>query len=115
METKFILVNNIHETLMLHLYDFNDHRKNSLLGSASFDLPQLAEDSSHEGVESPLLKDGKDRGNLRYDVMYYPVLENPEGSPEVPESSMYPNSILFVTWSHLEHRRWHRSSCHSPS
>jgi Ca2+-dependent lipid-binding protein len=96
METKFILVNNINESLMLNLYDFNDHRKNTLLGTATFDLPKLIEDSSHEGIESPLLKDGKDRGNLRYDIIYYPTLETPQGSTEVPQSSMYLNPILVT-------------------
>ncbi|KAF9452575.1 transmembrane protein [Macrolepiota fuliginosa MF-IS2] len=88
METKFILVNSIDENLMLHLYDFNDHRKNTLLSSASFELAKLHEDSSHEGIISPLLKDGKERGELRYDITYYPVLEAAEGSPEVPDSSV---------------------------
>ncbi|KAF5356241.1 hypothetical protein D9756_004179 [Leucocoprinus leucothites] len=88
METKFILVNSIGENLMLNLWDFNDHRKDTLLGAGTFDMNQLVADSSHEGIVSPLLKDGKERGELRYDVEYYPVLEAPEGSTEVPESSV---------------------------
>ncbi|KAJ3567153.1 hypothetical protein NP233_g6551 [Leucocoprinus birnbaumii] len=88
LETKFILVNSIGENLMLNLWDFNDHRKDSLLGAATFDMNQLADDSSREGIVSTLLKDGKERGELKYDIQYYPVLETPEGSTEVPESSV---------------------------
>ncbi|EKM83486.1 hypothetical protein AGABI1DRAFT_88463 [Agaricus bisporus var. burnettii JB137-S8] len=87
METKFILINSLNESLMLHLWDYNDHRKNTLLGTSTFELSVLAEDSSHDGIISPLLKDGKDRGELRYDLEYYPVLEPEEGSSDVPESS----------------------------
>jgi Ca2+-dependent lipid-binding protein len=89
METKFLLVNSLSESLILHLWDYNDHRKDSLLGTATFELGVLAEDSSHENIVTPLLKDGKDRGELRYDIEYYPVLEPEEGSTEVPESSTF--------------------------
>ncbi|KXN83626.1 hypothetical protein AN958_01192 [Leucoagaricus sp. SymC.cos] len=88
METKFILVNSISENLMLNLWDFNEHRKDSHLGAATFDMSLLQDDSSHEGIVSPILKDGKERGELRYDVEYYPVSEAPEGSTEVPESGV---------------------------
>jgi len=72
---------------VLSLWDFNDHRKDTPLGAATFDMNQLAVDSLREGIISPLLKDGKERGELRYDVQYFPVLEPHEGSAEVPESS----------------------------
>ncbi|KAF9270554.1 tricalbin [Marasmius fiardii PR-910] len=89
METKFILVNSLHESLTLNLYDFNDHRKNSLLGTASFEMIQLQDDAVHENVSSPLLLDGKDRGELKYDVSYYPVLKPEDGETEtVAESSV---------------------------
>ncbi|KAG7099557.1 hypothetical protein E1B28_001390 [Marasmius oreades] len=82
METKFILVNSLHESLTFNLYDYNDHRKDSLLGAASFELIQLQDDATHENVASPLLLDGKDRGELRYDVSYYPVLKPEDGETE---------------------------------
>ncbi|KAF5354770.1 hypothetical protein D9756_005742 [Leucocoprinus leucothites] len=87
-ETKFLLVNSIGENLTLNLWDFNDHTKNTLLGTATFDMNRLGVDTSYEGIVSPLLRDGKVHGELRYDVEYYPVLEQPEGSTEVPESSV---------------------------
>jgi Ca2+-dependent lipid-binding protein len=94
VETKFILVNSISENLVLNLWDFNDHRKDTLLGAATFDMNQLVKDSSHEGIVSSILKDGKVHGELRYDVEYHPALEPPEGTTEVPKSSTCHNILL---------------------
>jgi Ca2+-dependent lipid-binding protein len=80
METKFILLNNLTESLVLSVYDYNDHRKNTLLGAASFELPALLEDATQEGLERPILKDGKERGTLRFDISFYPVLKPEAGS-----------------------------------
>lgn len=79
METKFILINNLAESLVFNLYDYNDHRKNSLLGSSTFELAQLQEDATLEGLASQLLMDGKERGELRYDVSFFPVLTPEDG------------------------------------
>ncbi|KAK7064548.1 C2 domain-containing protein [Favolaschia claudopus] len=87
METKFLLVNSLNESLILNLLDYNDHRKDFLMGSTSFELAQLQEDATHEGVESPLLKDGKEKGVLRYDVSYFPVIKAEEGQ-EVVETNV---------------------------
>ena len=40
METKFILVNSLTENLILKLWDYNDHRANTDLGFATFDLTE---------------------------------------------------------------------------
>ncbi|KAF7339989.1 hypothetical protein MVEN_01916600 [Mycena venus] len=82
METKFILVNSLNESLVLSLYDYNDHRKDALMSSTSFELAQLQEDAIREGIEATLLKDGKERGTLRYDISYCPVIKPEEGQPE---------------------------------
>ena len=86
METKFILVNSLNESLVLSLYDYNDHRKNALMSSTSFELAQLQDDATREGIEAPLLKDGKERGILRYDVSYFPVIKPEEGKEEADTS-----------------------------
>lgn len=70
--------------------DFNDHRKDSEIGSASFDMSKLREDASYEGLEAPILKDGKDKGMIRYDVTFYPVLKSSGdtgGKEELPEDT----------------------------
>lgn len=86
-----VLINNLQESLVLSLLDYNDHRADTELGAATFDLAKLLDDATHEGINSTLLKDGKDRGELRYDVSYYPVLKPTmvEGKEELPQTSMY--------------------------
>ncbi|KAG6910551.1 hypothetical protein DXG01_009501 [Tephrocybe rancida] len=86
-ESKFILVNSLQESLVLNLWDYNDHRKDFLMGSSTFELSKLLEDATQEDIHSPILKDGKERGELSYDVSYFPVLEAPEGE-ELPETSV---------------------------
>lgn len=88
-ETKFILVNSLSESLIFNLWDYNDHRKDTLLGSASFELSTLQEDANQEDLTSPVLKDGKNRGELRYDISFYPVLKPEEGQTEIPETSTF--------------------------
>ncbi|KAG6891051.1 hypothetical protein C0995_014139 [Termitomyces sp. Mi166 len=86
-ETKFVLVNSLQESLVLKLWDYNDHRKDFLMGSTSFELSKLLEDATQEDIRSLILKDGKERGEVRYDVSYYPVLEAAEGE-QLPETSV---------------------------
>ncbi|PCH33337.1 tricalbin [Wolfiporia cocos MD-104 SS10] len=90
METKFLLVNSLADSLVLTVMDSNDHRKDHEVGTASFDMTKLREDAMYEGVELPVLKDGKERGMVRFDVSFYPVLK-PEvdsgGKEEIPQNS----------------------------
>ena len=88
-ETKFLLINSLMDSLVMTIYDYNDHRKNSLLGSSTFALESLKEDATQDGLESLILKDGKERGQLRYDVSFYPVLKPQalNGKEELPETS----------------------------
>ena len=74
--------------MVMNLLDFNDHRKDTLLGSATFSLSKLLEDQTHEDIVSTVLHDGKDHGELRYDINYFPVIEPEEGKEEVLNSSM---------------------------
>jgi Ca2+-dependent lipid-binding protein len=78
--------------------DYNDHRKDTTLGQASFDLSKLIEDAEHENVEQPILHDGKDRGMLRYHVSFYPVLKPQAliegGEAELPDTSNSPRYIV---------------------
>jgi Ca2+-dependent lipid-binding protein len=48
--------------------DYNDHRPDGDMGTVTFELGQLAQDAIKEGNETPILKDGKERGVLRYDL-----------------------------------------------
>lgn len=76
---------------MFTVFDHNERRKNTSLGAALFEMNQLIEDATFEGVELPILKDGKDRGLIRADVSYYPVLKPQivDGQERLPETSSY--------------------------
>ncbi|KAI0786120.1 tricalbin [Abortiporus biennis] len=90
-ETKFLLIQNLTETLSMTVWDFNDHRKNTVLGQVNFDLSKLSDDATQEGIEENILKDGKEKGVLRFDVSFYPVLKpevTPNGVEEPPETSV---------------------------
>lgn len=91
VETKFILVNSLQEQLVLNVFDYNERRKDTSLGAAIFELGKLIEDATFEGVELPILKDGKDRGQIRFDISYYPVLKSQivDGQERLPETSWY--------------------------
>ncbi|EKM60795.1 uncharacterized protein PHACADRAFT_246931 [Phanerochaete carnosa HHB-10118-sp] len=89
METKFILVNNLTETLNLSVLDYNDHRKDTEMGFATFDLAKLRDDATWEGVEAPVQKDGKERGTIRFDVSFFPVLKpGTAGIEEILDSNV---------------------------
>ncbi len=94
-ETKFLLVNSLTENLCLRLWDYNDHRANTDLGCATFDLKALQQDATQEDLELPVLKDGKDRGTLRFEVNFFPELK-PEvdagGLETVPDTSKLPSA-----------------------
>ena len=74
--------------------DYNDLRQNSLLGSADFALEVLEQDATQEDISCPILKDGKERGELRFDVNFYPVVslsKTSEGTVQkLPETSTSP-------------------------
>ena len=100
METKYILVNNLNEQLVLNLWDYNDHRKNTKMASTSFSLSKLLEDSTQEDLVSPLLRDGKERGELRYDVNYYPVIEPPVDASVATDDDLMESSKLLSRRDH---------------
>lgn len=66
------------------------------MAAASFDLSKLLDDATQEGIVAPLLKDGKDRGELRFDVNYYPVVEPEEGKEEILDSSTFFSATLLL-------------------
>lgn len=89
MESKFILVNSLQDPLVLNVMDYNDHRKDTTLGATTFELQQLLDDASIENIQLPILKDGKERGQLRFNLNYYPVLkpELVEGKEQLQDTS----------------------------
>lgn len=78
--------------------DYNEFRKDTEIGAALFDLTKLNQDATQDNLSLSILKDGKQRGELRFDVTYFPVLKpqvNESGVEELPESSTF-RFILFA-------------------
>ncbi|EIW86483.1 tricalbin [Coniophora puteana RWD-64-598 SS2] len=88
METKFILINSLQESLVLDVFDYNSKRSNTTLGAATFDMQKLQEDAKIDGIELPILKDGKDKGSVRFNLSFFPVLkpEHVDGTDVLPET-----------------------------
>ncbi|KAK0546129.1 Tricalbin-2 [Tilletia horrida] len=78
-ETKFILLNNLNGMLTLVVNDFNQHRPDTRLGIASFDLKELENEPEHELISTPVVHDAKDRGEVQYSLSYYPVIKPEKG------------------------------------
>jgi Ca2+-dependent lipid-binding protein len=91
-ESKFLLVNNLTDNLVLTIMDYNEFRKDTEIGATVFELAKLNEDATQDDLSPPILKDGKQRGELRFDVAYFPVVKpqvNESGVEELPESSTF--------------------------
>lgn len=76
--------------MVLKLFDYNEHRKDAEMGVASFDLSKLLEDATLEDITSPILINGKNAGDMKFDVSFYPVLKPAvvDGvAEELPETS----------------------------
>ena len=73
--TKTLLINSLNDALSFLVYDYNEIRKDKLLGTANFDLKQLEEDAEREGVSAPIMYNAKARGEVVFDVRFYPVLK----------------------------------------
>lgn len=99
-ETKYILLNNLNENLTMTVMDWNEHRPDSDLGLVNFDLKSLMEDGQQEGILGDVIFDGKPRGQIKYDVVYNPVLKAkklPDGTLEtIPETSTSPKAAIAV-------------------
>lgn len=89
--SHFILLNNLNGLLTLSLMDYNDHRSDSKLGTATFDLQELEKDPDQSNLSTPVVLEGKDRGQLQYALSYYPVIKaemDPDGKPiPLPETA----------------------------
>ena len=86
-ETKTILINSLNDALSFQIFDFNEIRKDKLLGTANFDLKQLEENAEHENVSGQIMYNAKPRGEVVFDVRFYPVLrpkKREDGTEEPP-------------------------------
>ncbi|KAL2010877.1 hypothetical protein VTN00DRAFT_3595 [Thermoascus crustaceus] len=74
-ETIYITITSFTDALTLHVYDWNEYRKDKELGNATFALDKLEEEPEHENLTLEVLSSGRSRGALHVDVRFFPVLE----------------------------------------
>lgn len=95
-ETKFLLVNTLSDVLTFDLYDYNDHRKDSDLGLASFDLQTLNDDPEQEDLVSEVLLQGKSRGTVKFDLKFFPVLKAEKAADGSDTEELLPESSNYI-------------------
>ncbi|KAG8919579.1 hypothetical protein FRC01_001220, partial [Tulasnella sp. 417] len=91
--THFVLLNqaNLNEILTLSVLDHNEHRKDTSLGQVNFELSSILEDATQEAIVKEIMRDGKERGELQFDLSYFPVIRPAvvDGKPEpLPETNV---------------------------
>ncbi|KAL1964578.1 hypothetical protein VTN77DRAFT_6875 [Rasamsonia byssochlamydoides] len=74
-ETLYIIITSFSDSLTVHVYDYNDFRKDKELGVATFPLDRLEEEHEHENLNLDILYSGRNRGVLQADVRFFPILE----------------------------------------
>ena len=74
-QTFFLLVNKLDEALQFSVFDFNERTADTRLGLVSREIHNMEEDGDQEGIVSKIIGDGKDKGELRYDLFLVPGFE----------------------------------------
>lgn len=98
-ETKYILVNNLTDILELGIYDFNDHRKDKIIGTATVKLDNLMEKPDQTGISLEVVENGKSRGTIDCELHWFPVLEGKtleDGTTEPPPDTNT-GIVKFIT------------------
>lgn len=89
-ETVNVILTSLREPLTLHVYDFNEYRKDKELGVCTFNLEQLETDPEHENQHLEVIAGGRPRGIVQCDIRFFPVLEgqkSADGTIEPPPES----------------------------
>ncbi|CCG84874.1 protein of unknown function [Taphrina deformans PYCC 5710] len=77
-EKKTILLTTLTDALRLEVFDYNEVRKDKVLGLTTFDLKLLEEDPEREHMNQSLRSSGKTRGSINFSVSWFPVLTAPK-------------------------------------
>ncbi|KAK9469596.1 C2 domain-containing protein [Lipomyces arxii] len=73
-ETKILLISSLTDALTMEALDFNDIRKDKLVGTVTFPLAALEGNPEQENVAGKLIHNGKERGELIFDARFFPTL-----------------------------------------
>ncbi|KAM0720138.1 hypothetical protein Q7P37_004274 [Cladosporium fusiforme] len=89
-ETVNIVLTSLREPLTIHVYDYNEYRKDKELGVCTFNLEQLETETDHENLHLEVIAGGRPRGLVQCDIRFFPVLEgqkSADGTIEPPPES----------------------------
>jgi Ca2+-dependent lipid-binding protein len=90
-ETVNIIVTSLKDTLDLHVYDFNEFRKDTSLGEAAFQLERFEEEEEFENEQLEITLNSKSRGVIQADLRFFPVLKETklqDGTIQPPPETM---------------------------
>ncbi|QLL32432.1 hypothetical protein HG536_0C06010 [Torulaspora globosa] len=78
-ETKYLLLNDLNQKLTISCFDFNDLRKDSLIGSVEVNLQEMLQNPVMKDMTSDLMHGLHSKGKLNYSMHWFPVIrENDE-------------------------------------
>ena len=90
-ETVNVILTSLREPLTIHVYDYNEYRKDKELGVCTFNLEQIETETEHENLHLEVIAGGRPRGVVQCDIRFFPVLEGEklaDGTVEpAPEST----------------------------
>ncbi|QLQ79952.1 hypothetical protein HG537_0C06010 [Torulaspora globosa] len=77
-ETKYLLLNDLNQKLNISCFDFNDMRKDSLIGSVEVNLQEMLQNPVMEDMTSDVMHGLHTKGKLNYSMHWFPVIKNDE-------------------------------------
>ncbi|THW55082.1 tricalbin [Aureobasidium pullulans] len=89
-ETVNVVLTSLKDALTLNVFDYNEIRKDKELGSATFALDQLENQTEFESQHLEVMANGRARGVIQADIRFFPVLEGeklPDGTVQPPPES----------------------------
>ncbi|KAK5129911.1 hypothetical protein LTR08_002712 [Meristemomyces frigidus] len=90
-ETVNVILTSLREPLTIQVYDWNEYRKDKELGTCTFNLEQLDNETEHENQQLEVIASGRARGVVQADIRFFPVLAGrklEDGTEEpAPEST----------------------------
>lgn len=93
-ETKYILLNDLNQRLTLSCFNFNDARKDTLIGNVEINLKKLMQDPVVTDLSSDLKHGNHTKGKLFYSMHWFPVVETRE--QENSDAVRYQNKNSFT-------------------
>ncbi|QLG73085.1 hypothetical protein HG535_0E01690 [Zygotorulaspora mrakii] len=94
-ETKYILLNDLNQRITLSCFDFNDARKDTLIGNAEVNLKQLTQDPVMTDLTTELKHGTHTKGRLNYSMHWFPVIQ--KTPDESSDAIKYQNKGTGVT------------------